>query len=214
MEEEKIEISCIGSAYIQPILDLYSKISKEKFDRKSIIRTSFMENGYSVSVVALTAFCIESFTNKLKYHKKRDTDSTLDFLKKEYPQYKELYENLNELITLRNAIAHNHIWKISYRIDELYNEKDIEKTLLDGYGKGAFNEVVDKKEKVTKKLRLRIIPTRIGVPEAKAAISILHQFSNFLDKEGFKLISNWYFEYDGDNKKLKEIVEIIKREGN
>ena len=107
------EISCIGISYIQPILELYWKLSHTTYSRSSRIRVSSDENGYSVSIVSLTAFCIESLLNNLRYHKECSGEKfVLNFFEKYYPKYTDLAENLNELFVLRNIIAHNHIWKI------------------------------------------------------------------------------------------------------
>ncbi len=209
-KKEQIEISCIGVSYIQPILDLYWKLSNEKFSGNSKIRVSSNENGYSVSIVALTVFCIESLLNNLKYHKKCSDWNVLTFFRREYPQYVDLAENLNELFTLRNVVAHNYIWKIKYEFDDNYNEINIRKQLQDGYGNLAFNNVIDEVNKVTQKLRLRIIPTRIGIKEAKQALLILKEFSDFLDKEEFYYISNPHFKYIRKIRSFEEIINIIK----
>lgn len=208
--KKQIEISCIGNSYIQPILDLYWKLSHEKFSGKSLIRVSSTENGYSVSIVALTTFCIESLLNNLKFHKNCSDRYVLNFFRRVYPSYVDLAENLNELFTLRNVIAHNHIWKINYNFDNNYNEVNIKKELQNGYGNQAFNDTIDEINKVTKKLRLRIIPTRIGIKEAKQALLILKEFSDFLDKERFYYISNSHFRYIRKIRSFNEIINIIK----
>jgi hypothetical protein len=191
-------------------MDLYFKLSKMTFSGNSVVRLSSNENGYAVSIVALVVFCIESLVNKLKYHKKLDVKNNLDFLEENYGTFSPLWKKLNEFMTLRNAIAHNHIWKIEYETDEKWNELNVEKELLDGYGRGAFSSVVDMSSKTTKLLKLRIIPTRIGKAEAQQAIVLLDEFSDFLDKINFSLISHEHFEFEGKVLTLKEISEVIK----
>jgi len=208
-KERQIEISCIGISYIQPILDLYWKLSHTKFSGNSKIRVSSNENGYSASIVSLTAFCIESLLNNLKYHKKAHDRFVLEFFKREYSSYSDLAENLNELFTLRNVIAHNHIWKMEYDFDDNYTEVNIEKELQNGYGNQAFHNTIDSNNKVTKKLRLRIIPTRVGLKEAKQSILILKQFSDFLDEQKLRYISNPHFKYIKKMRSFEEIINII-----
>lgn len=200
------EISCIGVSYIQPILDLYWKLSHKKFSGNSKIRVSSTENGYSASIVSLTAFCIESLLNNLKYRKNANDRFVLEFFRREYASYSDLAENLNELFTLRNLVAHNHIWKIGYDFDDNYNEINIVKQLQNGYGNQAFHNTIDSTNKVTNKLRLRIIPTRVGLKEAKQSLLILKQFSDFLDEQNLRYISNLHFKY---YKKLRNFEEII-----
>ncbi len=214
MPNRQTEITCIGISYIQPILDLYWKLSHAKLMGNSKIRVSPLENGYSVSIVALTAFCIESFLNNLKYRKKQTDYRALNFFKREYEDYAELCEKLNELFTLRNVIAHNYIWEIHWELDDDFNEQNIEKELMNGYGNRAFRDTIDRDRKVTKLLRLRIIPTRIGQKEAKQALSILSEFSKFLDNQGLPFISNQFFEFTKKTMKFYEIIELIKKTRN
>ncbi len=209
-KKKQVEISCIGISYVQPILDLYWKLSHEKFSGNSRIRVSSVENGYSVSIVSLISFCIESFLNNLKYHKKCSDRIALNFFRREYDQYIDLAEDLNELFTLRNVIAHNYIWEINYNFDNQYNETNIKKELQDGYGNQAFDNTIDGINKVTKKLSFRIIPTRIGSKESKKALLILKRFSDFLDKEKFYYISNHHFKYIRKTISFEEIIKIIK----
>lgn len=204
------EISCIGISYIQPILDLYSKLDTMTFSGSSKIRLSSNENGYSVSIVSLIVFCIESLINNLRYHQSSNATHNLDFLLATYPKYKKLFNKINELITVRNAIAHNHIWVIEYETDENHNELNIEKTRLDGYGQGAFHHVVNFEKKETKILKMRIIPTRIGKLEAKQSLLILGEFSDFLDSVGFRYISNSSFKFNSKNLSLKKVISKIR----
>ena len=206
---KQIEITCIGSAYIQPILDLYWKLINMQFSGSSKIRVSINENGYSVSIIALTAFCIESYINNLKYFAGSNISNTLRFFSTKFPNERDLIEMLNELFTVRNVIAHNHIWKIKYRLNSLYIETDITKELLNGYGNNNFRNVVDLANKVTRKLRMRIIPTRIGKDDAKKALIVLNEFSNFLDRQKRPLISNWHFKFPEKLMTLHEIVKFI-----
>ncbi|MFW9876275.1 MAG: hypothetical protein ACFFG0_24525, partial [Candidatus Thorarchaeota archaeon] len=197
--------------YLQPILDLYWTLTNTKFSGNSRIRVSTTENGYSTSIVALTVFCIESLINNLKYFSGSNQTNTLRFFSDEFPAEVDLIEKLNELFTVRNVIAHNHIWRIRYRVNNPYIETDITKELLDGYGNANFRNIVDFNNNVTRRLRIRIIPTRIGENDAKKELIVLNDFSNFLDRQGKPLISNWHFRFPKKLMTLKQIVRLIER---
>ena len=211
-DEEQIEISCIGVSYLQPIFDLYKKLSNIKFSGNSKIRVSSIENGYSVSIVVLIVLCIESLLNNIKYHNDASDRISLNFFKRKYRSYNDLIGNLEDLFILRNIIAHNYIWKIKYNFDNEYNEINIRKSLQEEYGDNNFNNKIDFKNKVTNKLRLRIIPTRIGLKETKQALLILKEFSDFLDDKKYNYLSNSPFRYGNKMTTLGEFMEKIKND--
>jgi len=205
-------ISCIGISYLEPILDLTWKLIKIKSVGKSKVKIASRENSYASLIIVGIVSLIESLSNNLKYRKRATSRSDrriLNFLRNNYEIESDFLEDLNELFTVRNAIIHNHIWKIDYEYDDNYNEINIEKELLDGYGDTAYRQIVDSEAKVTSKLRLRIIPTRVSKREVKVAFNILKKFSEFLDNQQLPFISNDEYCFPKKQRKFEDVVSII-----
>ena len=209
MNKKEVIISCIGTSLLQPIIDLTYTLSKMEFSGDSLIKVSSNENGYSSNIVIGTVLCMESLLNNLKYRNSHSDRSVLNFFKNKYPLDTDLYEDLEELFTLRDAITHNHIWKMSFRYDENYNEIDIQKELLSDYGNQRFFRIVDMVQRETKKLGLRIIPIRVGCKEVKIAFNVLKKFSDFLDNQKLPFISNEPYNFGEEMLSLDEINDKL-----
>lgn len=175
------EVTILGTAFLNPIIDLWKKLNLKKFSGKSLVRKSINENGYSCSIISLSVFCIESFITRIRYI---DNDN-LDGMKRPLEYFKNsidsgnLYRKLLELFILRDLIAHNHLWEINYDFDENFNEKNIKKTNFKGWGNNTFKKNTDLRTEKTKFLSLEIIPTKIGKEDAKKVLVVLKEF---LDK--------------------------------
>lgn len=77
-------ISCIGLAYIEPILTLCEKLGSHNFQGESKIQVSTRENGYSVSIIVLCVLMLESGINRVKYLEKKSKDRNIIFFQKSF----------------------------------------------------------------------------------------------------------------------------------
>jgi len=200
-------ISCIGFSYIQPIVDLYSTLINERVNRKSRIRVSMSENGYSVSIIALCILCVESAINRIKYLENDTERNNLTYFETKFKN-QQLSEKLGELYVIRDLIVHNHIWEISYDYDEDYNEENIFPRLLEGYGDSKFREHVDITTMRTKTLKLNINPIKIGKGDVITVLRVLKEVFEFIESQNknYFPLSYQSFKFEGKYLKFYEIV--------
>ena len=215
MSREEI-ISCIGTGCIEPILKLYEELTSTTYSERSEIKVSLRENGFSVSIIALSILTIESALNRARYIEKYKKGN-LEFFKNKINN-KDLYDKLIELYVIRDLIVHNHIWRIRFTYNEKYNETKIYQKLLDGYGdkrgkKGdwKYKKYVNKRTKKTKKLKLNVNPIKIGITDVKKVFMILDEIFKALDNKNksYFPINNFHFKFNGKQMTFSEIVRKI-----
>ena len=155
-KKRQVVISVLGMAYIEPIINLYSLLDEQDFKRFSRTKVSLKENGYSISIIVLSVLLVESMINRIKYLEKKNKIENIKFFD-EFCNDSKLVSNLIEIYVVRDVIAHNHLWSVSYEFDEKYTEKNIYQKLLDGYGNKRdkrsdwkYTNYVNIKNKVTK----------------------------------------------------------------
>lgn len=214
MKRDKI-ISCIGIHYIEPILRLYEELISFNYTGDSRIKVSPRENGFSVSIIVLSVLTIESALNRIRYIKKDSTQqNNLNFFKNKFNHLGlklNLYNKLAEIYVLRDIIAHNHIWKISYTLNDRYDETKVYQKLLKGYGDKKYNDHVNKKSKETKILKLNINPIKIGIKDVNIVLCVLEElfeFFNSIDLFYFP-IKNFDFKFKNQFMKFSDIIDKI-----
>jgi len=214
--KRNIEISCIGVSFIEPILDLYKKLSSSKFTGHSKVRVSSRENGYSTSIIVLSILLIESLLNRVRYLE-NDKRDNLKFFNVKFKN-QQLSEKIYEIYVLRDLIVHNHIWRISY-IDPFeiggFDETKIYRKLLEGYGDKRrdrkYIDHVDKRKKCTKKLKLNVIPTKVNSNDVVKVFGAMKEIFEFLEQENkdyFSLLL-YLFKYDDEWLNFYQIIDKI-----
>lgn len=209
----EVKISCIGISFIEPILDLYTKLKSFRFSGHSKTQVSSIENGYSVSIVVLSILLIESVLNRVRYLEK-DKRGNLKFFDAKFNNA-QLSTKLYEIYVLRDLIVHNHIWRISYEFDQNYNEVRIYQKLLEGYGDKRpdkkYIDYVNKREKCTKKLKLNINPLKVNTKDVIKVFGVMKELFGFLEQQNkaYFPLSHSHFKYDSEYLTFYEIINKV-----
>ena len=158
--------SFIASAYAAPIFELVQKLKGSR-GTPNEVQASVFEYGHSASAIALTVLFLESFLNISKYLTGSHERSVRTYFVNTFPN--SVYrDDVQELFTVRDVIAHNHVW--SGLIDPVaMTWKTLE--LMPGYGDKAFQSVIHAPQRVTKKLRLNVVPTRLCFDDVRVVLT-------------------------------------------
>lgn len=200
------EVTILGTSFLEPILLLWRKLNESNFSGYSEIRKSMNENGYSCSIISLCVFCIESFITRMRYIDDANLSERKDALKyfrSKFPSEGIFNEDLTELFVLRNLIAHNHLWKINYDFDANYNEINISRNTYEGWGNNDFNNNIILDDCQTKRLKLEIIPTKIGKEDVKKVLITLKEFLDFIVSKDNRYCSEALYS------ELKNVVDEL-----
>jgi hypothetical protein len=157
-------ISVVGGGLIEPIIALFEKLESIVVKDRKMEYTEGKENGYSASIILLSAVILESAVIRLMYDDGRE-----DFKnsRKYFEGYiienglnSTLYDDFREIMAVRDSITHNHLW------EEKKDTNNISKKLLNGFGDSNYKAVVDEKTAKTKKNRINLVPTDIKMRDA------------------------------------------------
>ncbi|WP_308638972.1 hypothetical protein [Paenibacillus silvisoli] len=223
MESEYITV--LGDSYLDPIVTLFEQLKYKSTSNE--VQTSPHENGYSTSIILLTVIMVESYLARARHFKlqeescepdndKSDTKnnkSVLWFTKNYFKISRDNLEILDELFVVRDVIAHNHIWKST--IDQKGDLKFVHEPSLEGvFGDKKFITVVDRKDRVTKKLRLNVFPTRICKIDAivlfENAYLILKEIEDI--SRTYVYISHLHVQYKDEFYLIEDFIRILKEE--
>jgi hypothetical protein len=159
--EEHDYVSAVFVRLLQPIADRCDKMLRLRDGEPNEVQAAPRENGYAISIIALTVFLLEGACARTRYvsDSDRQRSSPADTLR----SFGEnaLAEKIEEIFVVRDAIAHAHLWKakISWDQNELrFTEPPVR---LPGYGDKKFKRLVDPNSRTTRKLKLDVFPTRI-----------------------------------------------------
>ncbi len=184
-------ISCIGSSYIPPILDLFEKMDGNYSSDLTHEKKAFTENGYAVSIISLSMQYLESLIKRVRFfsrseHKKENSHV---FFEKRYKSQTNLIQKCKEIYFVRNSIVHNFIWKRNYNISQTdYSESRIYlKFLKEEIGDRIIRRAVNPDdEKITKTLKLNVVPSNIGFADVKLFLKSISEILEFLEKNSLK----------------------------
>ena len=204
-------ITCIGDSYIDPILTLYEELDKNTSNYINEINSSYIVNGYSVSIVILSVLMIDSILNRIRYLKNDQSKiKNLDFFKSEFNN-KKLSEKLTEIYVLRDIIAHNHIFEIEYDYDQNHNFIIKNTSLLKTYGDKKYSDNIDKTHLCTKILKLNINPIKIDKSDVLKVFNVLKELFEFLEHKDIRYfpLSHWHFYYKNKWLNFYQIIDNI-----
>ncbi len=203
-------VSIIGNAYLDSIASLIEGL--ESLDRHgpNEVQVSSKESGYSVSIIMLSVLMLESFLVRLKYlDGDYNKDHVLIVAKNNLSP--ELFNTAEELFTIRDVIAHNHVWEAEIEFDDDYQMKLLSAHLLPGYGNTRFNRVVDKDKRKTKLLGLNAFPSRIGRADVLIVLDQLLECLEYLRKnrKNSAILVNSHVRYKGRLVSFSEILQTL-----
>jgi len=105
------------SSLLQPIVDLFDNMEAREPRGPNEVQAASTENGYSLSIIVLTVFVLESALNRTRYvRNERGRESPVRVL--DALGSPDLAADLQDLFVVRNVIVHNHIWRAMVRWDD------------------------------------------------------------------------------------------------
>lgn len=204
-------VTIIGSSYFEPISVLLEKLNKYDKGSSNEVQAGYFVNGFASSICLLAVVCLESYVMRVRYinkasQKEVDKVSVPVYLKALYQDFP--FENeLFEIHILRDTLAHNHLWEISYSWD---NEKDMVLHTVNKSSSGdkKYKRYVDTKTNVTKNLGLNINPIKVGSTDVNSVLQTVWKVLIFLENKNRNqcYVSRLHVKHKGKSMKFGEIV--------
>ena len=204
---EQNYVSIIGVNYLHPICTLLEELDSLSLWPPNQVQASNVENGYSVAIIALTVFLLESFINRNRYDVQKNAFpkriDPLKFVRTTYPN-SCLVDKLEELFVVRDVIVHNHVW------EALFNTTGEEMELIiadlrKGYGDKKFNRVINLTNRKTRQLGINLFPTRICREDVKIVLKNAKEFFLFL--KNYAYVLNWPIKFQCETKSFSEVID-------
>lgn len=204
-------VTIVGSSYFEPISVLLEKLEKYDKGNSNQVQSGYYVNGFASAICILAVVCLESYVMRVRYINKA-TQNEIDkvpvpvYLKKLYQDF-PFEDELFEIHILRDALAHNHLWEVSYSWDD-------ERAMIPhsinkrSSGDNKYREYVDKTTNLTKKLHLNVNPIKIGRVDAISVLQTMWKILIFLEGKNRNqcYVSHLPFSYKGELKRFGEII--------
>jgi hypothetical protein len=167
-------VSAVYVHLIKPIAELQERMVVHCDAKKSTeVQAAPFENGYALSIIALTAILVEGACNRARYIGQIDGRLSASCTVRAFGNF-DLADRLAEVFVVRDVIAHGHLWEGSVSVDLDWIDGPV---LLPGYGDGKFNCLVDLKTRTTRRLKLNVFPPRI---DRGTATTVIKECANAL----------------------------------
>jgi hypothetical protein len=186
--QEHDYVSAVFVHLLQPIADLCDRMLQLPSAEPNELQTSHMENGYAISVIALTAFLLEGACARARYISGSDQkrcspwDTLWNFGEE------ELANKIEEIFVVRDAIAHAHLWKAKITWEKNDLRFHAPPVRLPGYGDKKFERLVDPDSRTTRELKLDVFPTRIHRRTAIIALKECAKALEFLESKNRQFV--------------------------
>lgn len=177
-------VTIVGSSYFEPISVLLERLEKYDSGNSNEIQAGYYVNGFASGICILAVVCLESYVMRVRYmnkatQKEIDEVSVPVYLKRLYQDF-PFEDELFVIHILRDALAHNHLWEVSYSWDD-------EKAMILGSvnkwssGDKKYQRYVDTKTNLTKKLGLNVSPIKISRSDAISVLQTMWKILIFLE---------------------------------
>ncbi len=215
MTEEFI-ISTVAPHLSQPIADQVEALIQRTFRPGDWISAGFYESGYSASIILLTCATLESLTQRDRYFlmQKRPgarCESNIANYARVNLKYRR-YRHLGELFDVRNAIAHNHMWEVSYVLKPRGGRQHRRTRLVEG-----SHRLSDPPNPLTRvprsaRIGMRLVPSTLDRTDV---IKALRASIHFLDHLGGKGTNPVKFADEiivlrGERLELRRLPDILE----
>src|SRR4029453_846874 len=188
MTEEYDYVRAVFIHLPQPIAGLCDCMLQLGWSEPNEVQTSPMENGYAISIIALSAFLLEGACGRARFvsGKGRKRCSAADTLR----QFggNDLADKVEEIYVVRDAIAHAHLWKAKI----FWTENDLRfaepPMRLPSYGDKKFHRIVDVNSRTTSQSKLDVFPTRIHRATAVVALKECAEALGFLESKDRRFV--------------------------
>ena len=178
-------VTIVGSSYFEPISALLEKLEKHDKGNSTEVQSGYYVNGFSASICLLAVVCLESYVMRVRYineanQKQIDKASVASYLKLLYPDF-PYEEELLEIHILRDVIAHNHLWEVSYSWED--DDMNLQSINKRSSGDGKYKQRVDDCNNITKILGLNVNPVKVGSDDVKKVLKVVWQVLLFLERK-------------------------------
>ena len=206
-------LSVLASNLLDPAFDLINILQASNPSRPNRMQSSIVEHTYSASIILLCTTAIESSIRRIQYFHKDDTWTALRYAESAFPDCPYL-QHLAEVFTVRDAIAHNHLWLTSV-IRSRPNSVRLNKTeLVPGSGDKRFQSVLNKKTYKTKILKLNLRPTSLCRRDVSTVLAVTSNVLFYLERKDpshASTVTGRYYSLGTEHYKLPEAVAIVNK---
>ncbi|MGZ8946364.1 MAG: hypothetical protein ACXW1W_13180 [Methylococcaceae bacterium] len=208
-------VTIIGSSYFESISALLERLEKYGNVSSTGVQAGYYVTSFAPSICLLAVVCLESYVMRVRYINKATT-SEIDnlgvpaYLKKLYPDF-PLETELFEIHIIRDVIAHNHLWEISFSWDDESEMVLQEINKLSSGDKKYKNEsYVDAKNHRTRTLQLNLNPIKIDTSDVKKVLHIMWKVLLFLEMKNRSqcYVSHLNVIYNGKLLKFGNIIGL------
>jgi hypothetical protein len=206
-------VSIVGSSYFGPISLLLEELDKQKPSNSNEIQSGYYENGYSSSICILSVICLESYVMRVKYinrasQKDIDHSSVQKYLTQVYSDF-PFKKELNEIHIVRDILAHNHLWEVSYT-NEDGNGMKHDESIIRSTGDKKYKEYVNKETNLTCKLGLNTSPIRVGASDARLVLQTVWRVLLFLESKDRNqcYVSHLQVKHKGKMMKFGDVIGL------
>jgi len=204
-------VTIVGSSYFEPISVLLEKLEKHDKGTSNEVQAGYYVNGFAASICILAVVCLESYVMRIRYINKASQD---EINKVSVPVYlKTLYQDfpfedeLFEVHILRDTLAHNHLWEVSYSLDD---EKDMILHAVNKWSSGdnKYKRYVDTNTNLTRKLGLNVSPIKVGTADATSVLQTVWKILIFLEGKNRNqcYVSHLHVKHKGELVSFGEII--------
>lgn len=205
-------VSVIGINLLEAIVQFAETLESTALVEPGEVQAGPQENGYSCAIVTLNALVFESAINRTRYVRQEtcDDDSVNYFAK--VTSNAELAKDVDEVVAVRDAIVHNHLWKADIVWDDklklMFNTPP---TLLDGFGNKRQRRIMNPKTRLSRRLGLNLFPLRIWRRDAYVSLRVVALTLEALEAKdaSYFPISNQQFKFRGQMTTLKKVVDAL-----
>lgn len=181
-------VSVIGSQLFQPLADLIGHMVARPYQKSDQVSSNYYEGGYATAIILLLAVAVESMVVRDRYfnsHARGYEGRPVPEYMQQVHHYRR-YIRLSELFVLRDAIVHNHVWKLCYVHRPQGGRRLVSALRVSWSGNQRLRERLNPKDLRTKLLRANVIPMRMNRKDVLKAFDVALGVFTFLSKRGAK----------------------------
>jgi hypothetical protein len=205
-------VTVIGFNLVEPILELIEKLESNCVVEPNEVQSAQHENGFACGIITLSICILESAFNRTKYIRgdKGRIDPKKYFLMLSKDEI--LSNEIDEIIAIRDAIVHNHLWEASVHWDDRFSLKFSELPKpVEGYGNDRRKRVMNESTRLSHQLGLNLFPLRIWRRDAYIVFKVVYNalaVIGGIDNNYFPNVHQ-YFMFSGDLLTLDQVIQTL-----
>jgi hypothetical protein len=204
-------ISVLGSNLLEPTFDLINMLQRIDPTTPNKMQSSVVEHTYSAAIILLCATSIESCIRRIQYLHKDRTWNLFEYAEAAFSDYDHL-DHLNELLAVRDSIAHNHLWLSTVLFTPPDGFSRLRTKRVPGSGDKRLNAVLNSRTRRTKILRLNLRPTSLSRLDVSIILKVASDFLFYLetkDPAHAPIVTGRYYLLGSQHYKLPDAVAEV-----